>query len=153
MDDFELRQLERKLGSSEVEVEDILQWYAHMNRLSSDYRLRYPCLCAAYHEIESCQVNSSCNDPRIQLQRFFCEEPEECALCSTCKSMSHNVHNICESCGIRGCSHHFAECLRCERKMCPTHLNDDDLCRTIRIESSMPGILPHGWMRGCEYYE
>ena len=152
MDDFQLRQLEKKLSSGNATAEDVLYWYAHMNRLSDEYRLRYPCLCAGFHEIEPCQFNQNCNDPHMR-QRFFCEEPEECALCSTCKSMSHSAHGECYRCGRRGCSYHFAECVRCEHKFCPSHLNQDQLCYSYRVESSMPGILPHGWVHGCEHYD
>ena len=143
--DRNYRITERKILQGEAEEKDWVDFYRYQRYLG----IRNQCVCAQFHQIEPCQIPGCLN----LIPRFFCDD-EYCSLCGACSSTGHSVHYECDRCSRRGCQTHFQECVACESrgwdlKYCSRHINEEGLCRGMRIESSMPGLLPHGYVRGC----
>lgn len=139
--DLEYRIIERRISFGEADAVDWVNFYRHQRYLGNR---NYRCACAQFHQIIPCEIPYCLSS----IPRFFCDD-EDCFLCGACNSTSHSIHYECDRCFRKGCQFHFGECADCGYKFCSSHLNEAGLCRGMRIESSMPGLLPHGYVRGC----
>jgi len=139
--DRELREFLRSINRHHPGAEDVMLLNTMLNRIGR----QYSCKCLEFHKSIICEI------PNCTRIGFLCDpEYDECDMCETCKSNDHYTFGECSRCYRKGCRRHFSECMECGYQFCDNFcLNSRGICRGIRIESSMPGILPAGYRRGC----